>query len=249
MSEEEWRPVVGWEGLYEVSSHGRLRNLKFARIVKGSPNATGHLVTRLWRDGKPTHAQIHRLVCEAFHGPAPEGKPLVLHWDDNPGNNTAMNLRWGDLSDNQRDSVRNGTHVNTKKTHCLEGHPLSEENTYNLSSGRRECKTCWRRNRKQWKSDRTASDLAADDNRHGTVTGYIVYKCRCADCTLSYSEHSKTARLKRHQGGNLPEGDPRHGRAAGYKVWGCKCDECRAWNARTESDRKKRRAESSQAQN
>jgi hypothetical protein len=38
--------------------------------------------------------KIHRLVCEAFHGPAPEGKPYALHIDENPLNNRADNLKW-----------------------------------------------------------------------------------------------------------------------------------------------------------
>ena len=44
--------------------------------------------------------KIHRAVCEAFHGPAPEGKPIVLHLDEDATNNRPENLRWGTQKEN-----------------------------------------------------------------------------------------------------------------------------------------------------
>lgn len=44
--------------------------------------------------------KIHRLVCEAFHGPAPEGKPVVIHIDEDATNNRPENLRWGTQKEN-----------------------------------------------------------------------------------------------------------------------------------------------------
>ena len=44
--------------------------------------------------------KIHRLVCEAFHGPAPEGRPIVLHLDEDAMNNAPSNLRWGTQKEN-----------------------------------------------------------------------------------------------------------------------------------------------------
>jgi len=44
--------------------------------------------------------KIHRLVCEAFHGPAPEGMPVVIHKDENALNNRADNLKWGTQKEN-----------------------------------------------------------------------------------------------------------------------------------------------------
>ncbi|WP_397586771.1 HNH endonuclease signature motif containing protein [Sphingobium fuliginis] len=43
---------------------------------------------------------VARLVCEAFHGPQPEGKPVVMHLDENPSNNRPGNLRWGTQKEN-----------------------------------------------------------------------------------------------------------------------------------------------------
>ncbi len=45
--------------------------------------------------------KIHQLVCEAFHGPKPSPKHIVLHLDEDPSNNTPINLRWGTRKENQ----------------------------------------------------------------------------------------------------------------------------------------------------
>jgi hypothetical protein len=44
--------------------------------------------------------KIHRLVCEAFHGPAPHEKPIVIHLDEDATNNRPDNLRWGTQKEN-----------------------------------------------------------------------------------------------------------------------------------------------------
>ena len=44
--------------------------------------------------------KIHRLICEAFHGPAPEDKPIVIHIDEDATNNRPSNLRWGTQKEN-----------------------------------------------------------------------------------------------------------------------------------------------------
>ena len=44
--------------------------------------------------------KIHRLVCEAFHGPAPDGKPVVIHLDEDGTNNAPSNLKWGTQKEN-----------------------------------------------------------------------------------------------------------------------------------------------------
>lgn len=45
--------------------------------------------------------KVHRLVCEAFHGPAPTTKHIVLHLNEEPTDNRAENLRWGTRKENQ----------------------------------------------------------------------------------------------------------------------------------------------------
>ena len=159
MSEEQWLPVVGYEGLYEVSSEGRVRSLDrwiekrngsrcFYRgtLLKPGRTESNHLFVVLpSRNGGPrVNARVHRLVLEAFVGPCPEGME-GCHRDDNPTNNHIENLRWDTHSENTLDRVRNGIHHLANKTHCPYGHEYTPENTYIIpSSGGRVCRECTR---------------------------------------------------------------------------------------------------------
>jgi hypothetical protein len=153
----EWRPVVGFEGLYEVSEDGRVRSLP--RVVvdtlgrhqhrKGkeiSPCWTGgdrgHLQVRLSREGSSTSYLLHHLVLQAFVGfPAQEGAK-GLHRDDDPSNNYPNNLYWGTMQDNALDRVRNGKDANARKITCKRGHLLEAPNLNIGSGGQRNCRVC-----------------------------------------------------------------------------------------------------------
>lgn len=113
---EEWRPVVGYEGLYEVSNLGRVRcsaagrGRVAGRVLKQSPrNDKGYLRVNLWNATQRNHF-VHHLVAEAFIGLRPDGH-LVLHTNGN-GNatdNRAENLRYGSHADNSADAKLHGT--------------------------------------------------------------------------------------------------------------------------------------------
>lgn len=152
-----WRNVPGYEGLYEVSDNGIVKSLdREVRARKTSENTytkKGRILKTHLRLGRPrvTLYDVHgatktytvgRLVLMAFDGPIPEGKPWVLHWDDNPDNNRLSNLRWGTAQENTLDSVRNGTHFASAKTHCINGHEFNERNTYVSPAGKRSCREC-----------------------------------------------------------------------------------------------------------
>ena len=69
----------------------------------------GYLRVNAFRDGKHVAEPIHRLVCEAFHGPAPEGMTEVAHINGDPLDNRAENLRWTDRLGNEADKADHGT--------------------------------------------------------------------------------------------------------------------------------------------
>lgn len=104
LASEEWRPVVGYEGLYEVSSEGNLRRLarvtqcnKFlsrnrtARYVSTKPRGDGHVVVNLNNNGKYKRFALSHIVAAAFL-PEYDGRSRVAHIDGNKGNNRVCNL-------------------------------------------------------------------------------------------------------------------------------------------------------------
>lgn len=144
MENEEWRPVVSWEGLYEVSDKGRIRSIPRTNCkgVIRKPNVVkGYSRYHLTGDGRSETKLAHRMVCEAFHGPAPEGKNFVLHGPGGSQDNSKENLRWGDASENKADEVRDGTARHLSITHCPQGHEYNDMNTRKNGNHRR-CRPC-----------------------------------------------------------------------------------------------------------
>lgn len=149
---EEWRPILETAGRYSVSSWGRVRGENVLRARTGRTRKQGILKLRTDRygyevvvlsvEGRPLYRTVHRLVCEAFHGPAPEGKPFACHRDGDNRNNTPDNLYWGSPEDNMQDALRHGTNRNASKTHCPRGHEYNEANTFRGSRGERRCREC-----------------------------------------------------------------------------------------------------------
>lgn len=91
-----WKPVKGFEGLYEASSEGAIRpvtpRFKTSQVLKPGDNGTGHLLVCLVKDGvKKTH-QVARLVYEAFFGAIPEGYD-VDHINEDTRDNRLSNLQ------------------------------------------------------------------------------------------------------------------------------------------------------------
>lgn len=70
---------------------------------------SGYLQARVSKGGEGKALLLHRLVCEAFHGPAPEGKNQVAHGDGSRDNNRADNLRWTNAKGNAEDRNDHGT--------------------------------------------------------------------------------------------------------------------------------------------
>lgn len=90
---EVWRSVAGAER-YEVSSLGRVRNVKSGRILKPQPSGKNGEYRKVHLGRARQNVQVHRLVCETFHGPPPVATDHADHVDFDTANNAAENLRW-----------------------------------------------------------------------------------------------------------------------------------------------------------
>ena len=118
--DEAWKPVVGFEGLYEVSNTGKVRSVD--RIVPSrwpcgakmrgvmlTPQTShkGYKTVVLHKNNQYHQKQVHRLVAEAFIE-NPDGLPQVNHIDTDKANNNVSNLEWISGTDNMRHAFKNG---------------------------------------------------------------------------------------------------------------------------------------------
>jgi hypothetical protein len=115
---EEWKPLVGFEGRYEISSYGRVQSLdsldRLGRRHKGkvldNARISGrYLYVRLMRECRVVSKAVHIAVLEAFVGPRPTGMHGCHDPDRDTRNNRLSNLRWDTPSANQQDKIRHGT--------------------------------------------------------------------------------------------------------------------------------------------
>lgn len=126
-----WMPVLGFEGLYEVSSFGQVRN-KNGKVLKQMikrTNGTCYKSVDLWKDGKYYKKYIHRLLAEAFI-PNPDGLPFVNHKDEDGTNNFIDNLEWCTREYN----VNYGT-AKERRAKKIRGVPHAEEHKKKISDG------------------------------------------------------------------------------------------------------------------
>lgn len=108
---ERWRPVIDWEGFYEVSDLGRVRHAKTKRIRTPVPNNArgGYFGILLSAPGrKPQLRFVHRMVLDAFVGPKPDDQQ-ARHGDRDVSNNRLENLCWGTPKENCADQRAHGT--------------------------------------------------------------------------------------------------------------------------------------------
>ena len=114
---ETWRTIPRFPG-YEISSIGRVRSLDHwrstggggtclahGRVLRQHPHVTTkhhYMKVQLSICGEVTCHWVHRLVCEAFHGPPPDPKSMACHKNDIGTDNRAENLEWGSQSYNEK---------------------------------------------------------------------------------------------------------------------------------------------------
>lgn len=122
--QENWRPVVGYEGFYEVSDLGRVRrvagqlptrnpavkrNCKSRFKTPSRNQIDGHYRVNLSVGNKKRKFGVHRLVLEAFVGPCPDGMEACHFPDRDPANNALSNLRWDTHQANVDGAAKHGT--------------------------------------------------------------------------------------------------------------------------------------------
>lgn len=116
MDGEIWKDVVGYEGLYEVSSQGRVRRIRpynntwHGRILRHGEigGARRYPYVALFSSGVQRKYSIHTLVARAFHGEKPTPTHEVNHKDFNKENNHATNVEWVTHADNIQHATSGG---------------------------------------------------------------------------------------------------------------------------------------------
>lgn len=124
--DEQWKDIKGYEGLYQISSFGRVKSLK-RKVQHGNYSYTrkerflvchedkyGYLIIGLNKDKEHKTMKVHRLVAEAFIE-NPKGLQIVNHKDFNRTNNEISNLEWCDCQYNAQYSRERRPLMITKK--------------------------------------------------------------------------------------------------------------------------------------
>jgi hypothetical protein len=116
-SNETWRPVVGWEGFYEVSDLGRVRSLprldrKGRRVrgqfLKATKHPNGYMRVALYgHHPKGKTRYVHSIVAAAFLGPRPPGEE-IKHGPSGKTDNRPSNLSYGPHIENCEERARDG---------------------------------------------------------------------------------------------------------------------------------------------
>lgn len=113
---EIWKDIVGYEGLYQMSNLGRIRNnsIELKQYTQFGYNSVG-----LWKDKKCKKFRVHRLVAQAFI-PNPHNFPHINHKDGDKSNNNVDNLEWCTYQYNIQHSFANG--LQTPSGEVLKGY-------------------------------------------------------------------------------------------------------------------------------
>ena len=118
---EKWKKIKEFaDGLYSVSSLGRVRNNKTGKYIVGDINNFGYYRVTLYNKGKHKRYMRHRLVAKHFLKKPSKDRKFVNHIDGNKGNNTIYNLEWVTQSENEKHAFRNKLKKRTNKKLLVE---------------------------------------------------------------------------------------------------------------------------------
>lgn len=114
---EQWRPVVGLEEIYRVSSLGRVQRAETGRVLSPAVAPNGYLTVVLCFAGIPNTRKVHQLVADAFIGPRPNGA-TINHIDAVKLNNRHWNLEYISHAENVAHAKRMGLLTGPRSKAC-----------------------------------------------------------------------------------------------------------------------------------
>ena len=98
---EIWKDIKNFEGNYQISNFGNIKNVKTLRIRKACTDSDGYKIVNLYRNGKCKSMRIHRLLSLAFI-PNPKNKTCIDHINNKRLDNRLKNLRFVTSQENNR---------------------------------------------------------------------------------------------------------------------------------------------------
>lgn len=119
------KDVKNYEGLYAVTSCGRVWSYKNKKFLKPWDNGDGYLLVNLFKDGERKLYLIHRLVAEAYI-PNPDNLPMINHKDECKTNNCLQNLEWCDCKYNNNYGTRTDKYKKPILQFDLDGNFIKE---------------------------------------------------------------------------------------------------------------------------
>jgi len=112
------RPIKGYEDLYRASPCGNIISLRSTKALIGSKSGFGYLHITLCRHkNDQKQFQVHRLICQAFHGEAPSNLHQVNHKNGIKNDNRPDNLEWVTVSENRLHAYQFGLNVSGEAHH------------------------------------------------------------------------------------------------------------------------------------
>lgn len=153
---EIWKDVIGYEGYYEVSNLGRVRNYRTKVIKSQNIQTSGkYLQVSLWKNNQEKRCLVHRLVGQAFIA-NPYNLPQINHLDKNDLNNIESNLEWVTCSQNHKHAFANGR----KGSKSRLGEKVSQSSIYRY--------VYWDTSRNVWKASIKIDGKTHNIGRHAT---------------------------------------------------------------------------------
>lgn len=114
---EIWKNIKGYEGIYEVSDLGNIKNIKLNRNLKGCKDKNGYIISILTKNNIKKTIKIHRLVAISFLDNT-ENKPMVNHINGIKHDNRLCNLEWCTAKENSIHAIKNGLNNPAKGNNC-----------------------------------------------------------------------------------------------------------------------------------